>query len=368
MRKRLIIKNTVSSIIFQITAVICGFVLPRLILSHFGSEVNGLVSSITHFLQIIAFLELGIGAVVQSSLYKPLAVNDIIKVSEIVASANKFFKKLAGILAVYIIILILVFPHISYSDFNCMYTATLIMAISISFFSQYYFGVVDSLLLTANQHGYIQYNAQTITLILNTIACVVLINLDASIQIVKLATSVIFLGRPLFLRLYVNKHYEIDRNLAYIGEPIKQKWNGVAQHIAVIAMDNVPVIVLTLFATLTDVSIYSVYCLVIMGIRQLVIVATGGISPLIGNLWAKQELDELKKVFSWTEWIIHTGVVFLFGCTSILIIPFISVYTSSIIDANYLQPLFAVVLVFAHAGRCLRLPYNILILAGGHHL
>ena len=194
----------------------------------------------------------------------------------------------------------------------------MIIAISISSFAQYYFGVVDRLLLTADQHGYIQFNTQTVTLILNTVACVVLINMDASIQIVKLATSIIFLGRPLFLRLYVNKYYEIDRNITYVGEPIKQKWNGIAQHIAAIAMDNTPVIVLTIFATLTDVSIYSVYCLVVMGIRQLIMVAIGGISPLIGNLWAKQEFDRLAKVFSWTEWVIHTGVVLLFGCTSAL--------------------------------------------------
>ena len=367
MNKRLLVKNTISSIIFQTTAVVCGFILPRLILGHFGSEVNGLVSSITQFLQIITFLELGVGAVVESSLYKPLAEKDSTKISEIVVSANKFFKKLAIILSIYVVVLVFLFPYISENNFSWMYTATLILSISVSSFAQYYFGVVDRLLLTSDQHGYIQFNAQTITLILNTVACVILIEMDASIQFVKLTTSIIFLGRPLFLRLYVNKNYSIDRSITYIGEPIKQKWNGIAQHIAAIAMDNTPVIVLTIFATLTDVSIYSVYCMVVMGMRQLIMVATGGISPLIGNLWAKQELERLNKVFSWTEWVIHTGVVFLFGCTSILIVPFISVYTFGITDANYLQPIFAVLLVLTHAGRCLRLPYNILILAGGHY-
>ena len=367
MRKNLLLKNTIASIVFQITAVLCGFILPRLILSYFGSEVNGLVSSITQFLHIIAFLELGIGAVVQSSLYKPLAEKDSVKISEIVFSANNFFKKLAIILVIYVVVLILVFPYISDDNFSWMYTATLILAISISSFAQYYFGVVDRLLLTADQHGYIQFNAQTVTLILNTIACVILINMDESIQMVKLTTSIIFLGRPLFLRLYVNKYYDIDRSITYVGEPIKQKWNGVAQHIAAIAMDNISVIVLTIFATLIDVSIYSVYCLFIMGIRQLVMISTSGISPLIGNLWAKKELLKLENVFSWTEWAIHTGVVFLFGCTSMLIVPFINIYTLGITDADYIQPLFATTLVLANAARCLRLPYNMLILAAGHY-
>ena len=72
-RKRRLFYNTISSLIFQLTTIICGFILPRLILTAFGSEVNGLVNSIIQFLGIISFLELGVGAVVQSTLYKPLA-------------------------------------------------------------------------------------------------------------------------------------------------------------------------------------------------------------------------------------------------------------------------------------------------------
>ena len=93
---------------------------------------------------------------------------------------------------------------------------------------------------------------------------------------------------------------------------------------------------------------------------------TNGITALIGELWAKQELDELNKTFSWTEWMIHTGTTFVFGLTAILIVPFVEVYTSGIHDANYIQPLFAVLIVAANACHCLRLPYNIVILAAGH--
>ena len=58
-----------SSLTFQVLTILCGFVLPRMILGSFGSEVNGLVNSITQFLTIISFLEVGVGAVVQSALY-----------------------------------------------------------------------------------------------------------------------------------------------------------------------------------------------------------------------------------------------------------------------------------------------------------
>ena len=110
MRSRKLLYNTISSFVFQITTIICGFILPRLILSNFGTEINGLVNSITQFLGLISFLELGVGAVVQSSLYKPLADKDEDSVSKIIASADKFFKKLGFILFIYVIILVIFYP------------------------------------------------------------------------------------------------------------------------------------------------------------------------------------------------------------------------------------------------------------------
>lgn len=367
MRKKRLAKNTVSSLVYQMMTIICGFILPRYMLSYYGSEVNGLVNSITQFLQIIAFLDLGVGAVVQSSLYKPLADGDNNQISCVLKSASRFFQRLAQILLVYVVILIGIYPYIANQNFGFMYTATLIVAMSISSFAQYYFGVVNRLLLLADQRGYVQYNIQTVTLILNTIACTVLITRGASIQFVKLTTSLIYLLRPFGFKLYVDRHYNIDRKISYSGEPIKQKWNGVAQHVAAVVLDGTDSIVLTVFATLSDVSIYSVYHMVVYGVKQLFVSMTNGIQSLIGELWAKQETEELHDFFGWVEWAIHTGVVFIFGCTVALILPFVSVYTKGITDTNYMQPMFAILIVAANACHCLRVPYNLMILAGGHY-
>ncbi len=359
--------NTVTSLINQIVALTCGFILPRLILSAYGSEVNGLVNSITQFLQIIAFLELGIGAVVQSALYKPLAEKDHSKISKIIVSAQKFFSKLAAILLVYVVVLMIVYPFMAGEDFGWSYTAFLIAAISISSFAQYYFGMVDSLLLYADQHGYVQYTVQIGTYILNTLACVILIKVGAGIHFVKLATSFLYLLRPLVLRLYIRKRYKINRKIKYDEEPIQQKWNGVSQHVAAVVLDGTDNIVLTMFSTLSNVSIYSVYHLVIYGIKHLFLSLTGGVQSLIGELWAKKEMVTLRATFGWVEWLLHTGTTFVFGCTGMLVVPFVAVYTAGINDADYIVPLFAALITIAHAGHCLRLPYNIMILAAGHY-
>ena len=367
MRNKLLAKNTVASLIAQITTLICGFILPRLFLQHFGSEVNGLVNSIVQFLSVISFLELGVRAVVESSLYKPLAEKDNQQISKVMVSANKFFQRLAQILFIYVLILMLVYPLIANQNLGFLYTATLIAAISISSFAQYYFGIANALLLNADQRGYIQYNAQTVTVVLNTAVCAVMISMNGTIQMVKLATSLIYLARPLALHFYVKRHYQIDWKIKYTEEPIKQKWNGVAQHIAAVVLDGTDTIVLTVFSTLSNVSIYSVYFLVIKGVKTLFLSMTNGVQALIGELWAKQELEKLKGFFAWVEWVIHTGTSYVFSCTAALIVPFVQVYTFGINDANYIQPVFAVLLTLANAMHCLRLPYNIMVLAAGHY-
>ena len=230
MRKKRLAKNIIASLVFQITTLVCGFILPKLFLLHFGSEVNGLITSISQFLSVISFLELGVGAVVQSALYRPLAYHDADQISKIMASANKFFRRLARILLVYVLILMALYPMIAQQNYGYVYVASLIAAISISSFSQYYFGIVNALLLNADQLSYIQYNVQTITLILNTAVCAMMISADCSVQMVKLVTSLIYLVRPVVLRIYVNKRYQINWKIKYSEEPIQHQRNKTTRN------------------------------------------------------------------------------------------------------------------------------------------
>lgn len=367
MQNKILFYNSISPLIYQVTTITCGFILPRLILGYYGTEVNGLVNSITQFLAIISFLELGVGAVVQSSLYKPLADNDNITVSKVITSADKFFRRLGYILAIYVVVMLFYYPYLVKQNFSFTFTATLIVAISIRSFAQYFFGIVNRLLLLADQKAYIQYIAQTTAVIANTLGCYILIAFDCSVQVVYGLTSLIFFLQPLAIHMYIKRYYVLDRQIHYDVEPIKQKWNGVAQHIAAVILSSSDSIVLTTFSTLVNVSIYTVYYLPMSGARLMIMSMISGIEALIGNLWAKQDLEELRKVFAWTEWSIHTGTTLIFTLTAILIVPFVQVYTHGVNDANYIQPLFGVLLVAANSGHCLRLPYNIMILAAGHY-
>ena len=359
--------NTSVALLNQIITVICGFILPRYYLKNYGSEVYGLISSISQFLGFVTLMELGMGAVVQSSLYKPLAEMDEDQVSRIIASSDKFFKKIAFILLGYTVFLAVFYPKFTSSSFDWWFEASLVLIISVSSFAEYFFGITYRLLLLADQKAFITHSLASVSVIANLALCVLLMNAGLPIYIVKLASSTVLLLRPLGQYIYVNKKYHINKRIKYEGEPIQQKWNGIAQHIAYYITNNTDTIILTLFSTLQNVSIYSVYNMVTNGFRQLILTLNSGTGALYGEMIARREQQALLKHFLRYEIIIHSIVVLVFSCTGRLIIPFIFVYTKGITDINYIQPLFAFLLTVANAFYCLRLPYNTLIGASGHY-
>ena len=349
----------------QITTLICGFVLPRFMLLYYGSAVNGMLASITHFLSFISFLDMGVGAVIQANLYKPLADKNNIQISQIIKASERFFRKLAYIFIGYIIILCFIFPKIIDANYGSWFTISLLLIVSFSSIIQYLFGMTYQLLLNADQKSYVPLFMQIGTIFLNTIFAIILMYFGASVHFVKLMTAMVYLLRPIGQTLYVKTHYHIDHKIRVEGEPIHQKWNGFSQHFASVVCQNIDVVVLTIFTTLENISIYSVYFMVTSGVEQIIMTATTGLEALFGNMLAKKEKKELLKTFCIIEWTTHSVVSIVFTIAAITIVPFIAVYTRGIKDVNYISPLFGILLVTAYATECLRVPYFRIIKAAG---
>lgn len=366
MRSRQAIKNIITSLFQQVVTLICGLIVPRAIIGAFGSSVNGLTSSITQFLSYITLLEAGIGPVIKSLLYKPIANKDKSQIEKILKASQRFFRVIAIIFIIYLVILCFVYPMIVSNEFETGYTISLILIIAISTFTEYFFGMIYRLYLQAEQKTYVTSSIQIMTTILNTIVVVVLIAFGTNIQIVKLGSAFIFVLRPILQGIYVKKKYNI--NLKNVTEKynIKQKWDGLAQHIASVVHNNVDTAIITIFCGTTEVSVYTVYLFVVNGIKNLVQALTGGIDSSFGDMLARKEYDNLNRSFRTYELFYFTLITIVYSVAMVMIIPFIQVYTRGITDANYIRPLFAILIVLAELVWAIRLPYSSITLAAGH--
>lgn len=365
-RKRKLLLSSGTGLAKQLTSVVCGFILPKYMLMYFGSSVNGLVSSIQHFLLFITLLEMGIGPVIQSNLYKPLADKDYNRISLIVKSAKRLFRTIGLIFLAYILALVILYPRIINSDFDYWYTASLVVILSLSIIAEYFFGITYQIFLNADQKAYIQQITTIVTILLNTVVSIILMKNGATIHAVKTVTALIFILKPIVFNIYISKHYCIDNRVILQDEPIKQKWNGFSQHLASVVCQNIDVVLLSLFSTLQNVSIYNIYFLVTNGVTQIIMTTATGFESFFGNMIANNENELLTRTFDFVEWFIHTAVIIIFTVTAITILPFVSVYTKGVNDANYIVPEFGFLLVLAYTAQCLRIPYFRIIKAAGH--
>lgn len=355
--KNITLINAVSSMMLQIFTIISGFIIPKLILVTFGSEVNGLIASFNQFFGYISLVEGGLTGVVMAKLYKPLVDKNNEKISSIVNTTKKFYNKLAVIFSLYTIILAIVYPLIVKTNFSYMYVSTLGVILGIGLFIQYNFSLALRILLNADKKVYIVSITQIFILFINLIMFILVIKIFPNIHILKLITALLYIIQPIVYNKYIKQHFDIDKNAKSDMELIKDRWDGFAISLAAFIHNNTDVIILTLFTDLKMVSVYSVYSLVTSGLRQIIKAFSAGIVPSLGNIYAKGNSDELKKAFDFYEYIVLLLTFFLFSVGGILITPFVLLYTTNIGDVNYNQPIFGILLIIAEAVFCIREPY-----------
>ena len=359
--------NIIVSLLGQFVTLVCGLIIPRLLIGQFGSEAYGATTSISQFLTYITLLEAGIGGVARSALYKPLADGDMRQISAVVCEIKRFFRVIGYIFAAYVLVLACTFQRIA--DVRCfdwLSTAALVVVISISTFAQYFIGVSYAVLLQASQRTYITTVISMAATVLNTVFIVFFATRGFSLIIVKLASSIVFALKPLAMWAYVGKHFQLVQVKERNPKLLEQKWNGLGQHLAFFLHSNTDIAVLTILANLATVAVYSVYHMVVTQIQNVTTSFSAGMEAIFGDMLAKKEMNLLRRTFSYYETLLSVISVILFSVTAVMIVPFIKLYTKGITDVNYIQPVFAILLVIASLLYCLRIPYHALTIAAGH--
>lgn len=354
--------NIVTTLASQLAATACGIVTPHVLLTAFGSEAYGITVSITQFLSYITLLESGIGGVARAKLYGPLAKGDSAGVSSVYYAVKRFFQYVGMVFLLYCVILGFGYHDLaSVTLFSRPYIFALVLIIGISTLAKYMFGLANLTLIAADQRQYVNNFINVIITVSNTLLIVLLVSLKSDLIWVKLGSSLIFVVRPVLYVLYVRKHYTL-RDTGQRAQ-LEQKWTGLGQHIAYFLHTNTDVVLLTLFADVRLVAVYSIYSLVISSVRALTESFSGGMEARFGELIAKEQTEKLRASFARYSRLLTSVSVLLFSCTGVLILSFVGLYTRGVTDADYRQPLFSVILLLAEAINCFMLPCSSLPVA-----
>lgn len=366
-RSRNVALNVIMGFLYELIALVCGLIVPKLILSNFGSTYNGITQSITQFIGYIELMKSGIGGVTGAALYKPLAEKNDQEISEVLAATQQYMKKLTAIFLVFIIGLAIFYPFIVAKDFEWWFSSSLILIISISTFAQYYLGFTYQCLINSDQKGYIIVAMQIVTTILNTIVSVVLIRSNCTIHMVKLGSALVNVVSPVFFNWYVHKHYNIDDHAKPNNSKIPERWDAAAHEVAAFVNNNTDITLITLMIGVKEVSVYTVYAYVASNIKKIVSKFSLGFGAAFGSMYAKNEIELMKKNLGIYELIIFSLTSTLYATTFALILPFVVLYTKGVTDVNYVRPAFAFFLILANLFNSFRIPYRTIVIAIGHY-
>ena len=359
------LRNTLFQLLSEVVTAICGFILPRLILSRFGSSYNGITQSISQFISCIALLKSGIGSVTRAALYKPLAEHDRRGISEVVGATEMFMRRIAMIFGVFVLGFATVYPFIVSEEFSWLFAFTLVLILSISTVAQYFFGMTYQMLIEADQNNYIISIVSIISTIVNTLIASALILAGCTIHVVKLGSAIVFIAPPIFYMMYARKKYHIDMSVPANTSLISQRWDAFAHQLANFINNNTDMIVTTIFLGVREVSVYAIYNMVANNMKKVVNSFTSGTTAAFGNMLARGEYENLKRRFDQFELFIFEVCTVLFVSTAILYLSFIAIYTRGVTDVNYHRGLLAILFCLAEFFACVKLVYENVVFAAG---
>lgn len=366
-RKKEFLITVISNLLLQVTTAVCGFILPPLIVTTFGSSINGMVSSITQFIAYLNIVEAGIGAASIAALYKPLAQNDIAGQNGILSATKHFYNKSGLVFTVLVIGLSLIYPLIVKGQVDTLTASLMVLILGISGAAEFFLIGKYRVLLTADKKVYVISLIQVLAVIANTVFAVVLINNNAGILVVKLLSGLLYLGRYIFIWLYVKRNYTyLDLTILPDKGAISQSKNALVHQISALVVYNTPVVLITFFCSLKDASVYAVYAMVFSAVGNLLGALTNGMQSFFGESLVKDSIEHTRKIFSKYVRLYIVALGWVYSCTYLLIIPFMKLYTKNMTDAEYIQPLLAVLFLTSEVLKNVRNPCGQLIDGAGH--
>lgn len=367
------VQNFLSTGLYQVTAMIMGFITPRLMILHYGSEVNGLIVSVTSFLTYFKMVEAGLAAAAIAALYKPLAEKDHATVSGVVSAARRLYNKAGWLFSAMTMAFAVVYPFVvpvvnadgvAMGHFSEM---LLIMAMGISGALEFFTLSRYRVLLTADQKTYVVSLASMASLLLNTALLVALPFLGADVITVRFAASLTILIRSVLLSRYAARNYpEVDAKASPVKGAIRSHWDALLFELTNVFQQGAGVILVSLITRDAGLlSAYGLYHMVTEGLWGILKMGTTGIYSIFGNLLVSENKDTFRKAYRDFESLYYFICCILFGVATILIVPFVNLYTHGVHDAEYNLPLIGMLIIAEALTNQGKIPLNLMISSSG---
>ena len=328
-------KNVLVGFGGQIIVMIFGIIVPRIMMLNYGSDVNGMISTITQIFAYMALLEAGIGQASKNVLYQFLTKHDNEGVSKIVSIAQSYYRRITIIYGVVVIALSFVLPLVlkSVVDYWTIFGVVFFQGFGgvISFF----FIENQTMVMVADGHSYIINIIETISKILSYIVRIILAMMLWNIAFVQFSYFIICVLKAVMYNVYFKKQYSwIKYRKVAKYEKLPYRNSFIIAEVAWTIFSSTDMIVLSIFVSTKLSSVYSVYSMVFVAINVLLNAIYMSTNYILGQTF----YDDLNKYILLHDLFISVflgTITIAMSTIYILIVPFVKLYTQGINDVNY---------------------------------
>lgn len=329
--------NIIYGLLSQVITMGLSIIIPRLVLVNLGSEVNGLLHSISTVFTYLTLLEAGVGKATNQALYKPLANDDKDQINAIMAATNKFYRRTGYIYAIAVLIFAAVYCYVVKTTLSKAIVFLVIVLSGASSVLSYFVQGKYNVLMGAEGKSYVLTNISTVSSILSSICKILL--LIYGFGVVAIQEMYLFFGvlQMLAIVYYIRRYYKwLNLKVKPDYKAISQRNYVLIHQIAGLVFDNTDIILLTLFTNLKVVSVYSLYTTFYTVIKSVLNTISYSYSYALGQIYHsdRERFIKLHNVYE----VYNMSLTFSFMCIlNIFILPFISIYTSGVTDIQYVD-------------------------------
>lgn len=366
-RTKKFMHNSLTTAFYQVIIMVAGFITPRVMLTCYGSEINGLVSSIQQFINYFTLVEAGISGAAVFSLYLPLAENDHKRINSIVSAARKFYFQAGYIFVALVGILAIVYPlMVSTTVLSPILVGLLVLSLGGKGFLDFFTLSKYRVLLTADQRTYVISIASSVYIILNTVIIVVLSIFKVNVVLVYALAILAMYVRSLILQIYVKHHYKyINYKETPDKTALNKRWYALYLQILGTIQKGAPTVLATLLTSLKSVSVYSIYNMVISGINGVLSIFISGLSASFGDVIARGETKTLQKSYSEFSFAYYSLITVAYSVTAVMIVPFVLIYTKGVTDISYNVPIIGFLFALDGLLYNMKTPQGMLVISAG---
>lgn len=331
--------NLSTSLLYKIATCTIGILIPRLFILSYGSEINGLQSSVAELFTYIALIEAGVGDASVQALFGPLARKDYKTANGILSATTFFYNRIGGIYFILLFLLATLYPllvEVTGLSFFTIFAYILFAGAATGL--NFFFQSKVILILRANGDTFFENLFLLISFVFSSALKIGLILMGESIVLIQVSYFSISLVMMVGYYFLARKRYDwINFHSIPDKEAISQKNSVIVHKISALIFNNTDIILLTFICGLRVVSIYAMYKMVMNMVRALIASFVDSFNYKLGQTFNNSPVTYYCKIVDSFNVCYSAFSFAMFTIASLLLLPFLRLYTDGM-DMNYILP------------------------------